>query len=225
MKTKLLAMIMASVMLVVGFVSGTLAWLTDTTGKVENTFTTSGIDIDLTETFNAKSSDEKDDNDIWKKQMVPGYVLDKDPVVTVKANSEKCYLFVKVSKSEDFDNYIAYTPFYDEVDSSGNKVWIKLTDTTITDGDVYYRVVDAVGASDEKKFHLLKAGTFTDDGETYSYAQDQVLVKPSVTNEMMETLKDSNKDLTITFTAYASQYYKDGTTNFDVETAWANVNK
>lgn len=216
MKTKSIAMLMASVMLVVGFVSGTLAWLTDTTGKVENTFTTSGIDIDLTETFNAKSSDEKDDNDIWKKQMVPGYKLDKNPVVTVKANSEKCYLFVKVEKSADFDDYIAYN-----LACADTSIWTELAGVD----NVYYTVVDAVGAADQKEFHLLKAGTFTDDGQTYSYAQDQVLVKPSVTNEMMKTLKDSNNDLTITFTAYASQYYKDGTTPFDVETAWANVNK
>lgn len=223
MKSKMVAMILAMCMMVVGLVSGTLAWLTDSTENVQNTFTTSGIDIDLTETFNTDSDDDKV-NDKWVGKMVPGYTLDKDPVVTVKANSEKCYLFVKVSKSESFDDYIAYTPFYNEVDSSGNKVWIKLTDTT-TDGDVYYRVVEAVGASDKKEFHLLKAGTFTDGGETYSYTNDQVLVKLSVTNDMMKTLKDSNKDLTITFTAYASQFNKNANDVFTPAEAWANVPK
>lgn len=204
-------------------VSGTLAWLTDSTGNVQNTFTTSNIDIELTETFNAKSKDDLADNDIWKKQMIPGYVLDKDPVVTVKSNSEKCYLFVKVEKSDNFDSFIACKLAVDDTTT-----WTALTDVK----DVYYTIVEAVGASDKKEFKLLKAGSYTDtmdttvttDDVTVTYSDNQVAVRPSVTKAMMDSLTDSTCP-TITFTAYASQYNKNATDPFTAAEAWANVPK
>lgn len=222
MKVKSIAMIMAIVMMVVGLVSGTLAWLTDSTGIVQNTFTTSGIDIDLTETYNTASKDGGD-LDIWKGKMVPGHTLSKNPVVTVNAKSEKCYLFVKVEKSENLDNFIAYNLACEDTST-----WTELEGV---DG-VYYTVVDAVGASDKKEFHLLKAGSFTDDmgttdetdDYTVTYKIDEVAVKPSVTKEMMDNLTE-DKYPTMTFTAYASQYFKDTDDPFTPAEAWANVPK
>ena len=50
MKKKSLALLLAIAIVVVGAVAGTVAWLTDRTAAVENTFTTSDITIELTET-------------------------------------------------------------------------------------------------------------------------------------------------------------------------------
>ena len=47
---KKIALLMACVMAFGIAVGGTLAWLTDTTGEVKNTFTDSDINITLTET-------------------------------------------------------------------------------------------------------------------------------------------------------------------------------
>ena len=64
-------------------IGGTLAWLTDTTEPVTNTFTYGDINITLAET-----------TEVYK--MVPGNSISKDPSVTVESGSEACWLFVKV---------------------------------------------------------------------------------------------------------------------------------
>lgn len=121
--TKTLIVALA-VMLVVGCaVGGTLAWLTDTTGPVVNTFTVGNIDIDLAET----TTDYK---------MVPGATISKDPKVTVKSGSEACCLFVQVTESDNLGSFISYT-----VDSN----WTALSGVS----GVYYREVAAATADVE----------------------------------------------------------------------------
>lgn len=117
MKKKGLALVLALTLLVVSAVAGTLAWLTAKSDTVVNTFTTSGIDVELTET-----------NEEYK--MIPGYSIHKDPKATVLAGSEECYLFVKLDKSTNFDTYLEY------VIADG---WTKLDGVTDM---IYYRVVD-----------------------------------------------------------------------------------
>lgn len=74
-------------------IGGTVAWLTDKTGTIENTFTAGDIDITLTETTT-------------NYKMVPGVDIAKNPKVTVEAGSEDCWLFVKVEKSAKFDDFM-----------------------------------------------------------------------------------------------------------------------
>ena len=131
MKKKTLALVLALTLLVAGVVGGTLAWLTDRTAEVKNTFTVGDINIDLTET----TTDYK---------MVPGNTIAKDPTVTVKANSEACWLFVKVTESENLNNFITYTI------ANG---WTKLQD------GVYYREVPASAA--DQTFSVLAGNTVT----------------------------------------------------------------
>lgn len=131
MKKKTLALVLALTLLVAGVVGGTLAWLTDRTAEVKNTFTVGDINIDLTET----TRDYK---------MVPGNKLDKDPTVTVKANSEACWLFVKVTESENLDTFITYAI------AEG---WTELQD------GVYYREVPASNA--DQTFSVLKGDAVT----------------------------------------------------------------
>lgn len=131
MKKKTLALVLALTLLVAGVVGGTLAWLTDQTAEVKNTFTVGDINIDLTET-----------NKDYK--MVPGNTIAKDPTVTVKANSEACWLFVKVTESENLDTFITYAI------AEG---WTKLQD------GVYYREVPASAA--DQTFSVLAGNTVT----------------------------------------------------------------
>ena len=131
MKKKTLALVLALTLLVAGVVGGTLAWLTDQTAEVKNTFTVGDINIDLTET-----------NRDYK--MGPGNTIAKDPTVTVKANSEACWLFVKVTESENLDTFITYAI------AEG---WTKLQD------GVYYREVPASAA--DQTFSVLAGNTVT----------------------------------------------------------------
>ena len=73
--------VMLALMLVIGCaVGGTVAWLTQKTDAVVNTFTYGDINIELTET--------KPENQ--QAKIIPGVDIVKDPKVTVKANSEAC---------------------------------------------------------------------------------------------------------------------------------------
>ena len=154
MKKKTLALVLALTLLVAGVVGGTLAWLTDQTAEVKNTFTVGDINIGLTET----TADYK---------MVPGNTITKDPTVTVKANSEACWLFVKVTESENLDTFITYAIADD---------WTVLPGV---DG-VYYREVPASAA--DQTFSVL--------------AGDAVTVKSDVTRTMLETAKTDAPTLT-----------------------------
>ena len=188
MKKKTFVLLLALVLIAGAAVGGTLAWLTDTTEAVQNTFTTSDIDITLVETTS-------------EFKMVPGCTIEKDPKVTVIAGSEKCYLFVKIEKSSNFDSFMTYTV------AAG---WTQLTDASDNDvPGVYYRVVEASNADQE--FAVLK--------------DNQVTVKDTVTKADMEALKAADATLpTLTFTAYASQYMKNNTESFTAAEAWKNVN-
>lgn len=183
--TKTMILVLA-VMLIVGCtIGGTLAWLTATTDEVKNTFTTSDISITLDETKGGANKEFK---------MVPGYTIEKDPKVTVLAGSEKCYLFVKLEKSTNFDTFMTYTT------ASG---WTALTGVT----NVYYRVVDASTAN--QVFDVLNGNS--------------VSVKGTVTKADMNALTSTTYP-TLTVTAYASQYFKNNTEPFTPNEAWNNVN-
>lgn len=183
--TKTMILVLA-VMLIVGCtIGGTLAWLTATTGEVKNTFTTSDISITLDETKGGANKEFK---------MVPGYTIEKDPKVTVLAGSEKCYLFVKLEKSTNFDTFMTYTT------ATG---WTALTGVA----NVYYRVVETSTA--DQPFDVLSGNS--------------VSVKDTVTKADMNTLTSTTYP-TLTVTAYASQYYKNNTEAFTVSEAWNNVN-
>ena len=131
MKKKTLALVLALTLLVAGVVGGTLAWLTEQTAEVKNTFTVGDINIGLTET----TTDYK---------MVPGNTIAKDPTVTVKANSEACWLFVKVTESANLDDFITYAI------ATG---WTEL------EAGVYYREVPASAA--DQTFSVLAGDAVT----------------------------------------------------------------
>ena len=191
MKKKTLALFLALALVLGGVIGGTMAWLTDETPGIVNTFTDSDIEITLTETGA--------ENNANSYKMVPGYTISKDPKVTVETGSEKCYLFVKLEKSENFDSFLTY-----EIAAG----WTQLTDAEGKNVDgVYYRTVEASDADQE--FEVL--------------ANNQVTVKgEGVTKEMMNALTEQTYPK-LTVTAYASQFNKTATESFDVNTAWTNI--
>ena len=97
MKKRNIALLLALALVFGVAVGGTIAWLTDTTDEILNTFTTGNVDIDLTETT----------GETYK--MIPGQPLDKDPTVTVKSGSEPCWVFVKVVETNNPATYMDYS--------------------------------------------------------------------------------------------------------------------
>lgn len=190
---KKLTMVAALVLVFALGVTGTLAYLTATSDTITNTFTVGNVAITLTETGATGSG-----GSLAKSyKMVPGSELDKNPTVTVTANSEKCYLFVKVEKSTGFDSYINYAM------ADG---WTELTPGS----GVYYRTVGS-SASDQA-FGVIGYNNGT------AFVANKVQVKSNVTQAMMNSVSTSG--LTLKFTAYAVQF--DNVT--DAAAAWAIAN-
>ena len=185
---KALVLLLAAVLLFGCAAGGTLAWLVTKSATVTNTCTTSDINITLEET-------KKD------FKMVPGADIAKDPKVTVLANSEACWLFVKIDESENLDTYLEYTVLLSDTE------WKTVPGTT----GVYYR---EVAASEVNQEFAVLAGT--GDGDLKN---GYVHVLDSVTKAMMETAK--NNEPTLTFTAYAVQ--KEGFA--DAAAAWDEAKK
>ncbi len=215
-RKKRIAAVVCACTLAVALVIGgtTLAWLTDTTQTVKNTFTTSDIDITLTETKGELKKDETGGVVTGSSfKMIPGYTLAKDPKVTVEAGSEACWLFVKVEESVDsnttvrFDDYMTYA--IDDEDKTPDIEFDSWTQGTGGEGgipaNVYYRKVSA--SDGDQDFPVLK--------------ENQVVVLDTVTKEMMAAA--AGKEPTLTFTAYASQLMKNNTTEFTAIEAWGNV--
>lgn len=227
--SKSLALVLACVLLVGGVIGGTLAWLTAKTNEVTNVFTTSDIDITLQEHKYDPDKDELTNTEtttgVDNYKMIPGWTIPKDPWVTVKGGSEDCWVFIKVEekggnvtvdgKTYSFDNFIGY-----EIDTAN---WTPLTDDQ---GNAVAGVYVTSGPVNEvtkdRNIKILDAGTYTFDGVVFTWDKQEVLTKPDVTKEMMNAVTDTTKP-TLTFTAYASQYWKNNTENFTAYEAWKNV--
>ena len=92
---KTLLMLACAVMLVLVSVMGTMAYLTST-DTVTNTFTVGNVAITLDETDVDNSTADADRDKENAYNLLPGHKYTKDPIIHVAANSEDCYLFVKV---------------------------------------------------------------------------------------------------------------------------------
>ena len=137
-----IAALIAAIVLVIGCTAGgTVAWLVSKPNAITNVFTVGDINATLTETKT-------------EFKIVPGVDIAKDPVATVTANSEDCYLFVKLTE--------ANWPTFTEADKTRKvkyeiaKGWTKLESV---DG-VYYRVVTKSDTEDQN-FHVLQDNQVT----------------------------------------------------------------
>lgn len=86
----------------------TLAYLTDTTDKVKNTFVIgNGIDIDLLETKYGEDVKTVVDDENFKENIYDGLLpsdsVTKDPTVKVHKDSSDCYVFMRVSGIDDLE--------------------------------------------------------------------------------------------------------------------------
>ena len=175
MKKKIF-IIVVSILSVCSFLIGTsVAWLSSKTDEVVNTFTYGDINIKIEET----DTGDNDNNEFTNSyKMLPGNKITKDPKITVLKNSEDSYLFVEITKSTNFDDFMTFELV---------EGWTLVEDTK----NVYVREVTM--SDKDQEFYVLKDNTVT--------------VKESVTKTMLNDL-DKNGTTnypTLTFTAYAVQ--------------------
>lgn len=172
MYRKILILTLSLTLLVLAAVGGTLTWLSAKTDPITNTFVAGDINLDLKETSGIQY------------KMVPGAEIEKDPWVIVKAGSEKCYVFVKLEKSANFDAFLTY----DVADG-----WTVLDEVNYP--NIYYRVAEAVPAgtaeADEPTFHVLK--------------DNKVITNSEVTKAQLNALTAETQPK-LTVTAYAVQF-------------------
>ena len=186
-----IAALIAAIVLVIGCTAGgTVAWLVSKPDPIVNVFTVGNIKAELTET---------------KKEfkIVPGVDIDKDPVATVEANSENCYLFVKLTE----ENWPTFTEAT-EAGSTARKVEYKIADgwTKLeSENGVYYREVTRQDT--DQPFDVLK--------------DNQVTVSSTLTKEEASKIKTTaNEAPKLTVAVYAVQ--KEGMGS--VDKAWAAAN-
>lgn len=192
-----LAIVGCAVLLVAGSIAGTVAYLTSMTGTVTNTFTAGNIAITLDEskvTVYGKPVDSADRVTTNEYKLIPGLEYFKDPIVTVEAGSEACYLFVKIDEANN--TFGGDKKYFTYGVAAG---WTPLTGV---DG-VYYREVEAIeSTAPDVPFHVLVG--------------DKIVANSAVTAEDLQGIGVSKPKPSLNLTAYAVQQ-----TGFDdAKAAW-----
>ena len=203
--TKIIPLLLALALLVCCGIGGTVAWLMDSTEAVTNTFTIGDINLTLVESpYNAANNSYGNpvqstrENPLTNSYpLIPGNSYKKDPKVTVLANSEDCYLFVRMEKIGNPDNYLDFT-FNDDG-------WY----TYNGEEGVYYREVSK-SASDQS-WDLLKKI----DGDFTIKVSDKIVKAGTASGDYIN-MPANNPE--IKFTAYAVQK-----ANLSLEKAWELV--
>lgn len=181
-----IAALIAAIVLVIGCTAGgTVAWLVSKPNAITNVFTVGNINATLTE-------------EAKEFKIVPGVNITKDPVATVKANSEDCYLFVQLTE----ENWPAFT----ETGSSTRKVkyeiangWTKLK----SENGVYVYYREVTKKDTDQPFDVLK--------------DNKVTVSNTLTKENADAITGDPK---LTVAVYAVQKESMGS----VDKAWAAAN-
>lgn len=186
---KIAALIAAIVLFIGCTAGGTVAWLVSKPDPITNVFTVGDINATLTEAAT-------------EFKIVPGVEIAKDPIATVKANSEDCYLFVKLTE----ENWPTFTEAT-ETGSTTRKVKYEIADgwTKLEDG-VYYREV-LKKDTENRAFHVLK--------------NDQVTVSSTLTKKEANAITGTPK---LTVAVYAVQKEGMGSAADAWETAKAKDN-
>lgn len=183
-KKSLLTMLLALTLVAVVGVGATLAYLSDSTGAMTNTFTVgSGIDITQDEEDIDYDYDKDDDGNVDPEydedgdgvvdegkegrteegndytDIQPGDILVKDPTVTIKANSTECYVFMQL---EGADELAAQNFTFDGFDATK---WIKVDGVAGLNGVYMYFETVKEADADQVLAPLFTSVTYSIDAE------------------------------------------------------------
>lgn len=170
-KKKVILTVLCAVILVVGSVLGTMAYLTSKTATANNTFTVGNVSITLDEALVNDDGTVVTGDDAARVtsntyKLMPGHTYTKDPTIHVAPGSEACWLFVKV------DNGIA------NIEDSSNTIasqMAKDSNWTLVNGQTnVYAYKSAVSAgTDVKVFESFK---IKGDAVTSKYANASISI-------------------------------------------------
>lgn len=184
-KSKALILTLCAVLLVAASMLGTMAYLTSQ-DQVVNTFTVGQVQITLDEEDTDNSTPDADRDKANAYHLLPGHTYTKDPTIHVDANSEDCFLFVKV-ENEIADIEKAGTKVAEQMAKNG---WVTVEGQT----KVYVYVGKTTSATNPA---TVQAGTNVD-----------VFEKLAIDGNVDNNTLNGYAGKTIKVTAYAVQ--KDG---------------
>ncbi len=183
MKKRTIALLMAVVMLFGVTVGGTIAWLTDESNDVVNTFTVGNIEIKLNEQDTDNDGNKSDNVDVEgvtrdeanEYKMIPGSTEVKDPKVTVVAGSEECYIFVEiVEENNTYENLTGKIIQYE----------INTTDwTPVAEGSNVYYYKETVNALKEKEDFFVDSTVLATNNDGTN-----ITINSGLTQAMVEAL-------------------------------------
>lgn len=134
---KVLALLLCALLLVGATIAGTVAYLTDKDNVVTNTFTVGKVEITMDEaTVDEYGVPVADAARVTANtyKLVPGHTYTKDPTITVDADSENCFIFVKIDNGLKSAGTINMETGWYMVngDVNGTSVWVYGTETAPT---------------------------------------------------------------------------------------------
>jgi len=185
LKSRAAALAVACTVIVAGVASGSLAYLVSSSQTISNVFNPTFIRVDVTETPTADGDTDPNTN---AYSMLPGAVIDKDPLVTLKAGSEASWVFVQLQKSTNFDSFMTYAlaPGWTSLTGVEGVYWLK-----------------APKSDQPQQFGVL--------------LNDEVLVRPEVTEAMLNAMAQ-RPTLTVTAFAVQQEGIADAAAAWAVAT-------
>lgn len=214
---KILALALAAVMLVCTTVAATVAYLTSQTEVVNNTFTVGKVKILL----NEEDTDNDNRNDVNyvytigdatknrdtsnEYHIIPGAEFDKDPTISIKADSEKSYVRALVT--------IKYKAAADKVLNLAwldldNETWAPVGNPTTTRATVdgvewitrvyelrYKEVVDLKTTTADFTKVTVKEGTSDIDYYMMPALFTEIVVPGNLTNTQVDALEGLEIDV------------------------------
>lgn len=152
---KKLTMVVSLLLVMALSIGGTLAYLTDKTDTVVNTFTIGQITLSLAE---AGATDENKDGTFEKSyKIIPGTEAAKEPKLTVAAGSEECYVYAMVDNTLNLKDGTAVATL--DIDTAKwNKVAEKDTATLYK----FKTTVNVLDASDDWTESVFTKVTYSD---------------------------------------------------------------
>lgn len=207
-------LLMCIIVIIGGLVTATLAWLSSRTGPVINNFIGSNLEINLAE-------------EATKFQMIPHLEIEKDPIVTVEANSEACWLFLQVKESDaqangsgitetqngvetvrtnksesDIYKYLRYDIITGTNEFDG---WTLMTDQQVTNAGF----PKVSGDNSVNTYYYRKVGAdgtaITQDEPLEILVDNKVIVNDYIINDELTESQLTAKPVKITFTPAAVQ--------------------
>lgn len=225
---KIVALLLCAVLLVGASIAGTVAYLTSQ-DQVVNTFTVGNVQIYLDEIDYDKSETNpeagvtgRDKANVY--HLLPGHEYDKDPTVTVKANSEECFvrMIMTINKQNELD---AAFKAINEVRAKNGQDPISIADVLVgsdTAKWVPYSEKE-VGNTRVYEFRYYQTVTAGSTNKALEPLFTDIVMPDEITNAQLATLyvEGAEDNLKIDVVAHAIQ--ADGFEG-NADAAWAAFN-